>query len=65
VCGRCGRSAVESARLWPVFAQEWVIVGVRVVEGRLVEHLGVPDRFALLHRVGLLDRSGAGVEASV
>jgi predicted ester cyclase len=40
-----------------------VIDVVRVVDGRLVEHWGVPDRFALLDQLGLLVRSGAGVEA--
>jgi predicted ester cyclase len=42
-----------------------VIDVVRVDEGRLVEHWGVPDRFALLDQLGLLHRSGAGAEASV
>jgi predicted ester cyclase len=28
----------------------------RVVDGRIVEHWGVPDRFALLAQTGLLDR---------
>jgi predicted ester cyclase len=42
-----------------------VIDVVRVVDGRLVEHWGVPDRFALLDQLGLLNRSGAGVEATV
>jgi hypothetical protein len=38
---------------------------VRVVEGRLVEHWGVPDRFALLDQLGLLGKPGANVEARV
>jgi predicted ester cyclase len=42
-----------------------VIDVIRVVDGRLVEHWGVPDRFALLDQLGLLDRSGAGVETRV
>jgi predicted ester cyclase len=42
-----------------------VIDVVRVVEGRLVEHWGVPDRFALLDQLGLLDQSGARAEARV
>jgi predicted ester cyclase len=42
-----------------------VIDVVRVGEGRLVEHWGVPDRFALLDQLGLLDQSKAGVEARV
>ncbi|TRW42895.1 ester cyclase [Georgenia yuyongxinii] len=29
---------------------------VRVVDGRIVEHWGVPDRFALLTQTGVLDR---------
>jgi len=29
---------------------------VRVVDGRIVEHWGVPDRFALLAQTGVLDR---------
>jgi predicted ester cyclase len=29
---------------------------VRVVEGRIVEHWGVPDRFALLAQTGVLER---------
>jgi predicted ester cyclase len=28
----------------------------RVVDGRIVEHWGVPDRFALLAQTGILDR---------
>jgi predicted ester cyclase len=28
----------------------------RVVDGRIVEHWGVPDRFAMLARTGVLDR---------
>ncbi|GAA1161539.1 ester cyclase [Ornithinicoccus hortensis] len=28
----------------------------RVVDGRIVEHWGVPDRFALLAQTGVLDR---------
>ena len=30
----------------------------RVVDGRIVEHWGVPDRFALLAQTGVLDRLG-------
>ena len=33
---------------------------VRIVDGRIVEHWGVPDRFALLAQTGVLDRLGAG-----
>ena len=34
---------------------------VRVVDGRIVEHWGVPDRFALLAQTGVLDRlAGSG-----
>ena len=33
-----------------------VIDVVRVVHGRIVEHWGVPDRFALLAQTGVLDR---------
>lgn len=33
-----------------------VIDIVRVVDGRIVEHWGVPDRFALLAQTGVLDR---------
>lgn len=32
---------------------------VRIVEGRIVEHWGVPDRFAILAQTGVLDRLGA------
>ena len=33
------------------------VVGIaRVVDGRIVEHWGVPDRFALLAQTGVLDR---------
>jgi len=32
---------------------------VRIVDGRIVEHWGVPDRFALLAQTGVLDRLGA------
>ena len=28
----------------------------RVVDGRMVEHWGVPDRFAMLAQTGILDR---------
>ncbi len=31
----------------------------RVVDGRIVEHWGVPDRFALLAQTGVLDRLAA------
>lgn len=30
----------------------------RVVDGRIVEHWGVPDRFALLEQTGVLARVG-------
>jgi predicted ester cyclase len=30
----------------------------RVVDGRIVEHWGVPDRFAMLAQTGVLDRLG-------
>lgn len=33
-----------------------VIDIVRIVDGRIVEHWGVPDRFALLAQTGVLDR---------
>ena len=33
-----------------------VIDVARVVDGRIVEHWGVPDRFALLAQTGVLDR---------
>jgi predicted ester cyclase len=33
-----------------------VIDVVRVVDGRIVEHWGVPDRFALLQQTGVLSR---------
>ena len=33
-----------------------VIDVARVVDGRIVEHWGVPDRFAVLAQTGLLDR---------
>lgn len=36
-----------------------VIDVARVVDGRIVEHWGVPDRFALLAQTGVLDRLGA------
>ena len=35
-----------------------VIDVARVVDGRIVEHWGVPDRFALLAQTGVLDRLG-------
>jgi predicted ester cyclase len=34
----------------------WVLDIARVVDGRIVEHWGVPDRFALLAQTGILDR---------
>jgi predicted ester cyclase len=34
---------------------------VRIVDGRIVEHWGVPDRFAVLAQTGVLDRIGAPV----
>ena len=36
-----------------------VIDVCRVVDGRIVEHWGVPDRFAVLAQTGLLDRLAA------
>lgn len=39
---------------------EFTVIDVaRVVEGRIVEHWGVPDRFAMLAQTGVLDRLGA------
>lgn len=35
-----------------------VIDVARVVDGRIVEHWGVPDRFAMLAQTGVLDRLG-------
>jgi predicted ester cyclase len=35
-----------------------VIDIARIVNGRIVEHWGVPDRFALLAQTGVLDRLG-------
>jgi len=35
-----------------------VIDVARVVDGRIVEHWGVPDRFAMLAQAGVLDRLG-------
>lgn len=32
----------------------------RVVDGRIAEHWGVPDRFAMLAQTGVLDRLSAG-----
>lgn len=37
-----------------------VFDSARVVDGRIVEHWGVPDRFALLAQTGALDRLAAG-----
>jgi predicted ester cyclase len=37
-----------------------VIDVARVVDGRIVEHWGVPDRFALLAQTGVLERLGGG-----
>ena len=37
-----------------------VIDVARVVDGRIAEHWGVPDRFAMLAQTGVLDRLGAG-----
>ena len=36
-----------------------VIDVCRVVDGRIVEHWGVPDRFAALAQTGVLDRLAA------
>jgi predicted ester cyclase len=38
-----------------------VIDIARIVDGRVVEHWGVPDRFALLAQTGVLSRLGAAV----
>jgi predicted ester cyclase len=35
-----------------------VVDVARVIDGRIVEHWGVPDRFALLAQTGVLDRLG-------
>ena len=32
---------------------------LRVEDGRIVEHWGVPDRFALMHQLGLLPSAPA------
>ena len=37
---------------------------VRVVDGRIVEHWGVPDRFALLAQTGVLDRLAGPARAT-
>ncbi len=37
-----------------------VIDVARVVDGRIVEHWGVPDRFAMLAQTGILDRLAVG-----
>jgi predicted ester cyclase len=42
-----------------------VIDVARVEDGRLVEHWGVPDRFALLDQLGFLDRSNPQAKAQV
>lgn len=36
----------------------------RIVDGRIVEHWGVPDRFAILAQTGVLDRLAAPVPAA-
>jgi predicted ester cyclase len=36
----------------------------RVVDGRIVEHWGVPDRFAMLAQTGILDRLSAAPSAA-
>jgi predicted ester cyclase len=41
-----------------------VIDIARIVDGRIVEHWGVPDRFALLAQTGVLDRLSAGADAA-
>jgi predicted ester cyclase len=42
-----------------------VIDIVRIENGRVVEHWGVPDRFALLNQLGPLDPANAGERARV
>jgi steroid delta-isomerase-like uncharacterized protein len=36
---------------------------LRVVDGRIVEHWGVPDRLGVLHQTGSIARPGAAVSA--
>ena len=41
-------------------AVDFTVIDVcRVVDGRIVEHWGVPDRFAALAQTGVLDRLAA------
>ncbi len=41
-------------------AVDFTVIDIaRVVDGRIVEHWGVPDRFAVLAQTGVLERIGA------
>jgi predicted ester cyclase len=58
-----GRVRVTGTNTGPFFGRPTgrpvditVIDVIRVVDGRIVEHWGVPDRFALLAQTGVLDR---------
>lgn len=52
VWARCRATGVDPRSGKPVAID--VIDICRFINGRLVEHWGVPDRFALLHQVGAL-----------
>ena len=57
-----GRGTATGAFFGPPSGRrvDFIVIDIaRVVDGRIVEHWGVPDRFAMLAQTGVLDRLAA------